>query len=317
MPYRTTIINGKRVGRFRASWLLLKETWRFLRLDPEILLIPLIAGLLNILFFAILVSLGFLLHFTVLPLHSIIDIFENQNFSFYHVLLYIFIFVTYVISAFTLAFSQGAIAHTVITRLHGENATLRDSLKVALHRWRALLTWSIISSTVGIVLGLIARKSSLIGRLVLSLIGVAWEVLTYFVAPAITIENKSSIDAIKQSGRTLKQTFGETVMTNIGLSLALLVFYITAILVSGVFLFIAFTSGSFILITITIIVIFLLFLTLGLLTSALQGVLKTILYTYVMEHSTPPDFNSDLLQNVIISDNQSTLHTTDNTRTSI
>ncbi len=45
------LLNGQKVGRFLASLHLFKETWRFLRLDPDILAIPFIAGLLNILMF--------------------------------------------------------------------------------------------------------------------------------------------------------------------------------------------------------------------------------------------------------------------------
>jgi len=305
MTTRPTVINGRPVGRFRASWLLFKETWRFLRLDPEILAIPLVAGLLNIFLFAILIGVGLLIHFTVLPLGTFTEVDGGFDFLIDHPLVYLFIFVAYVIAAFTLAFSQGAIAHTVITRLRGGNASLGESLGVALRRWQTLLAWSMITATVGLVLQVLAKRFKLLGRIVIGLIGVAWEVLTYFVAPAIIIENKSSIEAIKQSGRTLKQTFGETVMTNIGLGLALFVFYALGALVSIGLLILGFTVGSVPVLVLTVILVFLIFLMLGLLSAALQGVLKTLLYAYVMEHTVPPDFNSELLENVLVSDKQS------------
>lgn len=302
MVARTTTINGQRVGRFRASWLLFKETWRFLRLDPEIMAIPFIAGVLNILLFAALLGTAVVVHFTVLPLGTFTEANGEMNFTADHPLVYAFIFLGYTIAAFTLAFSQGAIAHTVITRLRGGNASLGESLGMAFSRWRALLAWSLITATVGLILRMLAKRFKFLGRLVLSIIGVAWEVLTYFVAPAIIVENKGSIAAIKQSGRTLKQTFGETVMTNIGLGVAFFLIYALVGLTSVGLLYFSFTSGSGTLVLAAFGAIFLLFLAVGLLNAALQGVLKTLLYAYVMEHTIPPDFNSELLENVLVSD---------------
>ena len=302
MVARTTTINGQPVGRFRASWLLFKEIWRFLRLDPEIMAIPLIAGILNILLFATLLGAAIVVHLTVLPLGTFAEVDGEMSFVADHPLVYFFVFLGYTIAAFTLAFSQGAIAHTVITRLRGGNASLGESLKMALRRWQALLAWSLITATVGLILHMLAKRFKFLGRLVISLIGVAWEVLTYFVAPAIIIENKGSIGAIKQSGRTLKQTFGETVMTNIGLGFAFFLIYLLAILATVGLLFVGFSSGSGTVLFVVFVAVFLLFLTIALLNAALQGVLKTLLYAYVMEHTTPPDFNSELLQNVLTSD---------------
>ncbi len=300
MAYRTTSIDGRPVGRFRASWLLFWETWRFLRLDPEILAIPFVTGLLNLLLFAALLGVALIVHVTAIPLFTFTEVNGETTLTADHPLVYVFLFFGYTIAAFTLAFSQGAISHTVITRLRGGNASLGESLGMALRRWRALLAWSLITATVGLLLRLLAKRFKLLGRLVISFIGVAWEVLTYFVAPAIVIENKTSIGAIRQSGRTLKQTFGETVMTNIGLGLALFVFYFVAMLVSVGLLFVAFSSGSGVLVFGMFVLIFVLFLVLGLLNAALQGVLKTLLYAYVMEHTVPPDFNSELLENVLV-----------------
>ena len=298
------VIGGRPVGRFRASWLLFKETWRFLRLDPEILAIPLIAGLLNILLFITLVGTVALVHYMVVPLGTFSEIDGEVSFVADHPLVYVFVFLAYVITAFTLAFSQGAIAHTVITRLRGGNATLGQALWVAAGRWQALLAWSMITATVGLVLRILAKRFKLLGRWVIALIGVAWEVLTYFVAPAIIIENKGSIAAIKQSGRTLKQTFGETVMTNIGLGLAMFLFYVVAFVFSmGVFI-IGFQSGTTAGFFIAFSVVFVVLSALGLLSAALNAILKTLLYAYVMEHTTSPDFNSELLENVLISDSK-------------
>ena len=301
---RPIVINGRRVGRFRASWLLFKETWRFLRLDPEILAIPLVAGLLNIFLFLVLIGVAVFIHFMVFPLGTFTEVSGELDFTADHPLTYVFLFAAYVIAAFSLAFSQGAVANTVITRLRGGNATLGQSLSIALRQWRPLLAWSMITATVGLLLVLLSKLFNFLSRWIVVIIGVTWEVLTYFVAPAIIIENKGSIAAIKQSGRTLKQTFGETVMTNIGLGLVMSALHLVALVLSVLVIILGFTYGTMVSISISVITIFIMLISLALLNAALQGILKTLLYAYVMEHTTSPDFNSELLENVLISDSK-------------
>jgi len=117
-------LGGRSVGRLKAGWILFKEAWRYLQSDKEIVAIPLITTLLNILLFGVLMTAFF---FLVLS-GSLSISNEGESFT---VGEYFFIFCLYVIGAFTLALSQAGVANTVYVRAHGGDATLGDSLKVA------------------------------------------------------------------------------------------------------------------------------------------------------------------------------------------
>ena len=294
------MVNGQRVGRFRASWLLFKETWRFLRLDPEIPLIPLAVGIVNLLLAGVLVVGIISFHLTVQPLFEVTAAEEVV----FHPLAYAFIFFFYVLSAFALAFSQGAIAHTVITRLRGGNASLGDSLRSAAACWPALFIWGVITATVGLIIQIVAERFQGLGRIVVRLVGVAWAVLTYFVAPAIVIDRVGAVTAIKRSGTTLRQTFGETVMTNIGLGLLFAIVYVFSVLAIFGLAVAAYGVAGWVGVSIALGCGFIFLFVIGLIQSSLEAILKTLLYAYVMEHTVPPNFNAELLANVLVRNQQ-------------
>jgi hypothetical protein len=57
MRKQPIVINGQQVGKFKASMMLLKETWGYLRADKEIIWIPFITAAINIFSFALIMFL--------------------------------------------------------------------------------------------------------------------------------------------------------------------------------------------------------------------------------------------------------------------
>ncbi len=296
-------VQGQKIGKFRASFLLFKETWRFLKLEPEILFIPIISGLFQLVLLTLVVGTVLLVHFSGTPL--IETVFTGDGgvtFAFTQdVVFWVLLFLVYIIFSFTLALSQGAIAHTVMTRLYGGNATLGQALRAALSKAAPLFVWSVINATVGVILQYIVERSKLLGRLVAYFVGVAWSVLTYFVPPAIVVDGQGGVEAVSKSAKILKANFGETVISNIGLGIVFfiinLLFFLVAI---GSFVVLFIVSDSMIAFVVLAVILFVLFIFLALLQGALQAILKTLLYAYVMKHSQTPDFNIELLSQVLV-----------------
>src|SRR5215212_10751368 len=54
------------------------------------------------------------------------------------------------------------------------------------------------------------------GRIVISLIGFAWNIATYLVVPVLAAEDIGPIDAVKRSTQLLKRTWGEQLVGNAG-----------------------------------------------------------------------------------------------------
>ena len=296
MKQQPIIIAGKKLSRFGASKLLFKESFRFLSADKEMMWIPLVALLLNLFFFGVVVSI-----FAIILMA--IGFVGGTNEQINPIINYSFIFASYVVGAFTFAISQAAITHTVYARLHEGEATLGQSLKSAFSFWRPLLLWSIITSTVGLILRMIAERSRVLGWLVVMVIGVAWSVMTYFVVPAMVIDKLSAFQSIRTSKDVFVKTWGETLVTNISLGLV----FFFAHLVAGlgfIGLLIASVATNLFWLIIPIIIFYVVWLIIAsLANAALNGVVKTLLYVYASENSVPQNFNQELLENMLVRKN--------------
>jgi len=212
---------------------------------------------------------------------------------------YLFIFCLYVIGAFTLALSQAGVANTVYVRAHGGDATLGDSLKVAFSHFASLLLWALITSTVGLLLRMIAERSKLLGRIVVAVIGVAWSVTTYFVIPSIVLGKKSAPAAIGHSAQVFKRTWGETVISTVSMNIVFVLIYIFVIVAFvGLFVFTAgLQSGLLPMLLFALLVVTL--IGVSLVQSSLAGVVKTLLYIYAAEGVVPPNFNAELIEKML------------------
>ncbi len=69
------------------------------------------------------------------------------------------------------------------------------------------------------VLRAISERSGLLGRLVVGLVGLAWNLATFLVVPVLVVEDVGPIEAIRQSAAYLKRTWGEQIVGNLGMGL--------------------------------------------------------------------------------------------------
>ncbi len=285
------IIAGKRIGRLRASFLLFKESFRFVWADKEMLWVPVLATIFQLFLFGILII-------TVLIPSGILSTVTEAEPTQNSPTTYVFIFATYIISAFTLAYSQATIAHMVYVRMHNGNPTLSEGLRKAGSHVFALFVWACITSTVGMILRIIAERSQILMRIVIAVLGVMWSVLTYFVVPSMVIGNRSAFEAIGHSGGVFRKTWGETLVTSISLGLTFFVaiMVLIVVLVGGVAITGADPSALIIYGGIFIIAIILMVL----LSSVLDSVLRTLLYVYATESALPPNFNHELLEQMLV-----------------
>lgn len=130
MTHESIVLNGQKIGRFRASRLLFVETFRFLWADKEIFWVPVIALIAQ--FFI----LGIALFAVCIPAGIFVEGGGDISLS---TLEYGILFVLYVISASVLACYQPVITHIVYTRIYGGNETLGDGFEVAMSRAPRLL----------------------------------------------------------------------------------------------------------------------------------------------------------------------------------
>ncbi len=296
------IIGGQQIGRFRASILLFKESFRFLRADKEIVALPVIMlffqifliGILCFAFFAGWIAFG----------SEGEDLTTQESMT-----VYLFVFGIYMIGAFSLAFSQAGITHIVYTRIRGGDTTLGNALSVALSHAPALFLWAVITSTVGIILGAIAERSQILGKIVTWFLGVAWTVLTYFTVQAIVLDKKNVPNAIRHSSAVFRKTWGETLVSNISLGLVFFCAHL-AVLVSAIGLSVFLIalpsdlmSGLMVvwfLVALWVLVV-LWFFVATLVHASLESILRVLLYVYATDSTIPTttNFNAELLGQIL------------------
>lgn len=289
MTKEPIMIQGQQIGRLRASFLLLKETLRFLWLDKEMMVVPVITFALQIFLLGALYFSGLFSEFFAHLDDEKIPFTASE---------YIPLFLVYLISAFTIAYAQATISHIVYVRVHDGNATLKEGFRTANKYLFPLFAWSVIACTVGIILNAIAERFRLVGRILVALTGAVWSVLTYFVVPAVVIGNKPTFEAIRHSGSVFKHTWGETLVGNItlGFAFGILILVLVLILVGIVFVL----GPSALVILVCGVIFFLALIVIIILETTLSAVLKTLLYVYATEEVVPTNFNRELLERMLI-----------------
>jgi len=129
------------------------------------------------------------------------------------------LFSVYFVLYFIAIFFNTALTRAAMEELRGRRATLGESLAFAASRLGPILGFTLVASTVGFVLGQIESRSRLLGKLVASLLGSAWTLATFMALPVLVQEGVGGLAAVKRSARLFKQTWGETVLGQVGLGL--------------------------------------------------------------------------------------------------
>jgi hypothetical protein len=72
-----------------------------------------------------------------------------------------------------------------------------------------------------VILHAIQERVGLLGRFVVGLLGIGWTLATYLVVPVLAESDVGPIEAIKESAELFKEAWGETLMGQAGIGIAL------------------------------------------------------------------------------------------------
>lgn len=258
-------------GRISNSFALVKASARVLQLDKELMVFPLMSGVATLLVIASFIAPIFLIG------PEIFGDGDNPSYAAY-VLGFLFYLVQYTV----IFFFNAALVGAALIRLDGGDPTVSDGLAIASKRMGSIIGYAAIAATVGMVLRFISERSGLVGRIVAGLMGMAWTLTTYLTVPVLVTKDIGPIDAIKESAKIFKRTWGEQVIGNFGMGAAVMLIGLawTGI---GVALIVAMGSlgmGLSILAAVGIMVLG--YVLLALWASALNGIYTAALYRYAM-----------------------------------
>lgn len=280
------------IERFSRAWGVAKMCWRVLVLDKELLAFP----LLSLMVCALLLA-GFVGPFlandrfdTLFSLMAVMDDEGNIN-----PVAIVIDFTIYFVAYFVMIFFNAALVACARIRFGGGDPTVMDGLRAAFARLPKIFAWALVTSVVGFILNKVSEKQKGIGGLVAAIVGAGWAIASFFVVPVLVADNLGPIDALKKSASIVKKTWGELLMTEIGLS-ALSVLIIVPAFVIGIAGMIVFQGNPTLAIAIFVLLALWVFIT-SLVYSALSTILRTAYYIYATEGRVPNQFDPDIIEN--------------------
>jgi len=263
--------------KFRRSFEIFKASWGVLRSDKDLLWLPVISGICSAI-----VAASFLG-----PAYFV----GSDTASGYDpsALSYVLLFLAYLVLAYVTIFFNTGLVWAANERLEGRDASLSGALGAARSRAGAILPWALVSATVSLILQAIEEQAGFIGRIVISLVGIAWSLVTFLVLPLVVLESESVGKAIKRSASMFKRTWGENMIGQGGIGLVSFL----AILAAVPVIVLLVVTGLTPLIILAIVLGVVWLLAVAIVTSALGVVYQTALYRYASSGSVSEGFTQD------------------------
>lgn len=278
------------MGRISRSWDLVSESFAILMEDKQLLFFPILSGI-SCVIVTLLLGVGELAIF--LPYIREAGI-TPQNFQ--HTArspeFAAAMFAIYLANYFVIVFFNVALVGVANSRLTGGKWTFDQGLQLAWQRKWVILQWAFVAATIGLVLRMISERSGLIGKMVVSAIGVAWNVACYFVVPVLAFEDLSPGAALYRSAELFTETWGERVVGGFSLGI---IFFVAMIPGIGLWFF-AIRAGGPTGVLVGAIALGAYILLLSVVSSAVQGIFNAALYRYAVDQQVPAGFSKDLIQ---------------------
>lgn len=153
---------------------------------------------------------------------AIVMLVQNQEAKKLPPMGYVFVFLSYFIGYFIMNFFNASMLFAAREALEGRPTSMRDGIHGASKHVWSILGWSFIAATIGTILRVVAEEMGFVGKIVISLLGAAWNIVTFFTVPMLVLNGVGPIAAIKGSWATIKQVWGETAIGNFGIGTAVM-----------------------------------------------------------------------------------------------
>ncbi len=265
--------------RFQRSWELTKQCWALLNRNRVLMMFPILSGI---------ASLVIMVSFLVPLFMSNLKQLEQHNSQLppsTYLWMFLFYFCLYLVQTFFACALMGA-ANVAFA---GGQSSLSVGLELAWSRFGRIVIWSMVAATVGVILRTLEERMGLIGKIIIALLGAAWTILTYFMAPIIVFEDLGVQDGLARSTAMIKKTWGESVGKNLAFSglmflglILLIVGFFVVLMISPIVAVLSFIVGFIALFTIM---------------STMDGIFKVALYRYACWNMVPEGFSPELVQN--------------------
>lgn len=256
------------------------ESLKLLAEFPQLLVLPLVSGLLIIGAWAA----------VFLPLFfGVPDLLAQEG------LLLVAGLTLYFTSFFIAFLFEAALVDAAADHFRGDEVSVKASLAEAWTRKAPIFVWAVIAGTVGLVLRLIAQRMGIIGRIVISAIGLVWDLATLLVIPTLLYEDVGAWDGLKRSVTRFKENWGEVASGHIGMGVLFMIIGFLAFLL-GIGAIFALSSLGLAGVVVGILLLVTLLVLVGLAAIAAKGVFTAAVYTYIQTGEVPRTFTQEYVE---------------------
>ncbi|HJY87451.1 MAG TPA: DUF6159 family protein [Candidatus Acidoferrales bacterium] len=272
------------MGRIARSWELVKQSFRILRSDKELMLLPITSAISCVVVSVVILSGGALAFLPEIKASLATNAHWQPNGPGMWACLFVF----YLANYFIIVFFNVALVSAASSRLAGGQATIDDGLQAAWERKGRIFQWALLAATVGILLRMMEERMSSIGRLVARLIGVAWTLASYFVVPVLAAEDLGPVQALKRSAQVFRETWGEKVVGGFSFGL---IFMLLALPGMAFPLLGAAVGPAGMIVGSSLMVLY--WLLLGVVSAATEGIFTAALYRYATTKQVSAGFRPE------------------------
>jgi uncharacterized protein DUF6159 len=272
--------------RFVRGWALTKASFHVLRLDTEILVLPVLSAIVMILLAAgvfgslVLGMMGGATYGSAVWIAASLAV--------------------YLLGYFVVIFFNAAVVAMATIRFDGGDPVVRDGLRASKENWLLILQWALIAATVGLVLrmlrGQMRQRYGWLADLLVGGLEVAWNALIYFVVPILVYRKVGPVQAMRESSQLIRRAWGETLGGEVAMGF---IFFAAGALGLIVLLATAWLGAAGLVLLGTFVAVVLYWVILAVVYTAAQGVLTAALYKYATTGQVPQGFDSGVLARAI------------------
>ncbi len=275
-------------GRFSRSMKLFSASWGVLREDKALAVFPVISALCGLVIMATFAVpiLFFYVHSETTSVYSQVQgLYVNQTTLHLDPAGWIVMGLGYFVLIYVGIFCNAALIFAANEKLTGTGpGTVASGFQGASAKAGAFVPWAMLSATVTVLLRAAEERMGIIGKIAISLIGIAWTLVTFLVVPVLVLEEGMSTGkAISRSATLFKGTWGENVIGNAGFGLVSMVAMIPAF----VLFIVGLVSGMPAIMVLFAVLAVLWILVASQVIAALSGIYRVALYRYAVDGQPP------------------------------
>ncbi len=275
------------MGSWSDSRALTRQSWAVLKDNRHLMAYPIVGIVAGIIPFGVIAG-------------GVVFIAMNQNWVGWALVvigLYLLTLVTAVV--------QAGLTVSAAAELEGGSSSLGHGLSTAIGHLGRLARWAFVSTVVSLLVAALRGNNSggiaaVVFRNVLAAAAdVMWQLITFFVMPAMMLDDLGMIDAIKKSASTFKQRWGTQLSGGVRIGgLIGLIAILPAIL--AIVLGVVLAAAGTLSVGVPLVVVGLIVLIVaGLILSAIRGVFSVVLYRFATQGVVEGGFTEQQLAGAV------------------